>query len=253
VPVFSFHAAEDFRILPMSLQLPLSLGLKDSASFESYFTGFNNEAVAYLRRSVEQPNTPIIYLWGPRGAGKSHLLQAVCQGAGEQESAAVYLPMQLADTFPCAALEGLENVDRVCIDDIDAVARQDSWEDALMRLFLRIHETGGGLVVSGATIPAELGLDSSQLASRLAGGLVFQLRPLDERGKLQALRLRAARRGFKLPMEVARYLVRHVGQDSQALFDTLETLDRASLAAKRKLTLPFIRSVLNGPSTSGGF
>lgn len=230
----------------MHPQLPLSLGLKDSAVFANFVAGANAEAVAYLQQLADHSETPCVYLWGGVGTGKSHLLQAICHAAGEHGLAAVYLPMRSADEFPYEALTGLESVDFVCIDDIDAVAGDYDWERALMRLFERIQQAHSGLVVTGASIPSELGLSLAPLASRLAWGLLFQLKESDAGLKQEALILRADRRGISLPKEAARYLVRHHGQNMSALFDAFERVDKASLAAKRKLTVPFIRAILPG-------
>jgi DnaA family protein len=231
----------------INLQLPLNLGLKDSATFASYVPGANAQAVAYLSRLAGGSWEPGVYLWGLPGTGKSHLLQAVCHAASVAGTAAIYLPMQLADRFPSEALNGMENVSRVCIDDIHAIAGRRDWETALVHLLDRIHVAGGGLVVTGKAAPVALGLELPQLTSRLAGGLTLQLQPLDEADKLQALQWRAARRGLELTAEAGRYLVRHYGQDMGVLCAALDTIDQASLAAQRRLTIPFMRRVLGSP------
>jgi DnaA family protein len=230
----------------MSLQLLLTLGPRDSVSFDSYHSAVNAEAVEHLRGFRGGRGASAVYLWGQGGVGKTHLLQAVCHAAGQRDAAAVYLPLrQLVERFSCDALDGMENLDIVCIDDIDAVVACGEWEMALTRLLVRINQAGSGLVAAGTSLPNRLGLGAEQLSSRLAGGLVFQLRPLGEEEKLLALQLRAVRRGMVLPVEAGRYLVRHCGQDAGRLFDVLEVLDRESLTAKRRLTIPFIRSVLS--------
>lgn len=231
----------------MTRQLPLALELKDSAAFESYFPGPNDEVMQHLQRLPETSGSVGVYLWGPPDTGKSHLLQAACRAAGERNLAAVYLPMRSADQFPCEALDGLENVGLVCIDDVHVIAGREEWERAIVHLLDRIQGVAGKLIVTGNTAPADLGFDLPQLCSRLTGGLVFQLRRLGEEEILRALQLRADRRGFNLPLETSRYLVRHYGRDLSALFEVLDSLDRASLAAKRKLTIPFARSVLKRP------
>ncbi|MDQ2696182.1 MAG: DnaA regulatory inactivator Hda, partial [Pseudomonadota bacterium] len=210
----------------MSVQLPLSLGPRDSATFASYLPGPNQQAAAYLQSLTGAAGEPSIYLWGPAGSGKSHLLQAACHAAGERATAAVYLPLKAADQFPCEALAGLENVAVVCIDDVHAIAGRRDWEMAVLDLFERIFSTGRGLAVSGNVPPAGLPLALPQLQSRLTWGLVLELRSLDSAQALHALQLRAARRGFDLPAEVGKYLLRHCGQDMNALFDTLDALDR---------------------------
>lgn len=229
----------------MGLQLPLSLGLRDSAVFANFVAGANAEALDYLQRCFGRGNEPLVYLWGESGSGKSHLLQALCHSAGAVGESAVYLPLQRSAEFPCEALNGLEAMAVVCLDDVDAVAGQLDWERALLGLFERVHASGCALAVTAGSPAGELDLRLPQLGSRLAWGMTFQLRPLTETGKLEALRIRARRRGLELGAEAARYLVRHYGADGAVLFDILERLDRASLVAKRRLTIPFIRAVLN--------
>lgn len=233
-------------------QLPLSLGLKDSAVFDNYWPGPNREATAYLQQLGGGPWEPAAYLWGAAGTGKSHLLQAVCHRAGRHGTAAMYLPLALVERFSCEALQGVENVGRVCIDDLQIIAGRRDWEDTLSRLIDRIQAVRGGLVLTGQAPPVELGLQTPQLLSRLAGALILALKPLDDAGKLQALQLRATRRGLDLGIEAGAYLVRHYGQAMTDLFAALETLDRASLAAQRRITIPFVRNVLGRPAAHGG-
>jgi DnaA family protein len=235
----------------MSLQLPLSLGLKDSAVFANFVADGNAEAFAFLQAYPTTQNAPLIYIWGEPGCGKTHLLQALCQTVSERGDAAVYLPMRMVAEFPREALNGLEQTALICIDDIDAVAGDVGWEDALLRLYVRAHGNGCALAIAGNDLIGQLGLKLPQLSSRLQWGLAFQLKTLDNDAKLKALELRAKRRGVKLPPDSARYLLKHYGEASGALFDALDQLDKASLAAKRRLTIPFIRSVLTRTNTVG--
>lgn len=141
-------------------------------------------------------------------------------------------------------VEGLEQLPLVIVDDIDAVAADAAWETALFHLYNRIREQGGRLIMSGPQSPAAIGIVLPDLRSRLAGGLVLQLRALPDEDKASALRLQARQRGMEMPEEVAAYLLRRCPRDMNALFNLLEVLDRASLAAQRKLTIPFVKTVL---------
>jgi DnaA family protein len=226
-------------------QLPLNLGLADSALFASFVTGANSEVVDYLQDLQNTAVTPWTYLWGASGTGKSHLLQAVCHAAGARRQAAVYLPLKIIkDDVPPAALDGLETMAVICIDDVHEIAGRAAWEQALFGLLIRMDPNHSRMLMTGRTLPAGLGLQLSDLVSRLNGGLIFPLRPADAEVKLNALLLRARRRGLIIPDRVGRYLVNRFGAEMTVLFDALETLDRASLAAQRKVTIPFIREVL---------
>ncbi len=220
-------------------QLPLRIGLRDSATFANFYPGANATAGHALQQGME----PFIYLWGASGSGKSHLLQAACHGVTEAGGQAIYLPLDEAGITP-PMLEGLEGMTLVCLDRLECVAGHGEWETALFHLYNRLRDSGHRLLVAGNAAPPALGLDLPDLVSRLGWGPVFQLQPLDDAGKAAALRLRAANRGMELSEEVANYLLQRAPRDMHALFTLLERLDEGSLAAQRKLTIPFVRQLL---------
>jgi DnaA family protein len=222
-------------------QIPLRLALRDGASFAGFVTGLNGPALHALTDTQEK----FVYLWGAAGSGKSHLLQAICRAASLQSaSVPTYLAMgELAGTDP-GVLEGLEAMSPVCVDEVDAIAGQSGWEHALFHLYNRVREAGGRLVVAGRTAPTQLKITLPDLTSRLSWGPVFQLQVLDDSGKREALQRRARSRGMDLQDEVVAYLLRHCARDTHSLFALLERLDRESLVAKRRLTIPFVRELL---------
>ena len=230
----------------MNVQLPLGLVLKDSATFAAFHPGMNEQVMSILRGCAAGEGEPYIYLWGGPDSGKTHLLQATCQETASRGATAAYIPLADMLQFPDAALDGLEHLTLVCLDDVQVIAGRGPWELAVFALFNRIRDGGARLVVAGRSPPADLGLRLPDLISRLGSGPVYALRALDDEAKLAALRLRAAGRGFELPEEVGRYLLRRCPREMEALFNLLDRLDRASLAAQRRLTIPFIKTVLDG-------
>jgi DnaA family protein len=229
----------------MSVQLPLGLSLSDSATFDNFLLGRNETAARTIQACAagdEEP--PVVYLWGGASTGKTHLLQAACHHAAEHGRTAAYVPLGRAAEFPLEVLEGLESMALVCIDDVNAVAGQPDWELALFSLFNRIRDQGGRLVVAAFAAPGDIGMQLPDLVSRLSWGPVFHLQELDDDEKLEALILRARRRGLELPAETGRYLMQHYPRNMNVLFGLLERLDKASLAAQRRLTLPFVKQTL---------
>ncbi len=222
-------------------QLPLGIGLKDTATFDNFFPAGNELVVQALQNGKDA----MLYLWGSPGSGKSHLLQALCHTAAANGQSPVYLPLQELVSLPPALLEGMEQQAMIAVDDIQAVAGQSQWEEALFHLYNRVQDTGHRLIVSGVCAPAGLGLRLPDLVSRLGWGPVFQLSALTDADKKSALQLRAHRRGLQMGDEVADYLLKRCQRDMDSLFNLLNRLDQASLAAQRRLTIPFVRQLLD--------
>ncbi|MFB9885623.1 DnaA regulatory inactivator Hda [Balneatrix alpica] len=226
------------------VQLPLWLQLREDATLENFVDQGNELAVASVRGLWQPQAEQFLYLWGSTGAGVSHLLQAACHLAGKAGRAAVYLPMaELAD-YPVALLENLDQLDLVCLDDIQVIATNPAWQEGVFHLFNRLREQQKPLLVGASMPPRQLPLSLADLQSRLSWGMVLQLQQLDDNGRLQALKLHAHARGMDLPDEVARFILSRAPRGSRALLAVLEKLDDASFAAKRKLTIPFVKTTL---------
>ncbi|HSN52357.1 MAG TPA: DnaA/Hda family protein, partial [Woeseiaceae bacterium] len=170
-------------------------------------------------------------------------LQAACERFADR---AAYLPLaDVADAGP-GLLEGLESRQLVCIDDIDSVAGDDTWERGLFALCNAQVEAGQHLVVSAAAAPRASGIALADLLSRLQRLATFHLKTLDEDARMAALQLRAGHRGLELPEDTARFLMARSRRDMQSLYELLDRLDLEALRAQRRLTIPFVRDVLQG-------
>ncbi len=224
-------------------QIPLGIGLRDEASFGNYFPGPNGEAQQAVQALVGGAHQ-FLYLWGAAGTGKTHLLHAACHAFAVRGQHSAYLPLNDLRMLSPELLEGLEQLALVCVDDIQAVAGQGGWETALFHLYNRLRASGARLLVSGVAPPAASGLQLADLSSRLAWGLVLHVQPLGDADKIAALQLRARNRGMELPAEVGEYLLRHWPRDMARLYDLLQRLDTHSLTQQRKLTIPFVRTLI---------
>lgn len=229
---------------PGPRQLPLGVRLRDSSVFASYFAGPNRQAVESLLALRSGSRGPSVWVHGPAGSGKSHLLQALCVRASEAGDSATYLPLQQLARFGIGTLAGCSQLDWVCLDDVERIAGQADWERALFTLYTELEEVGGRLVLAASAAPVSIAFTLRDLASRLAGGTVLRLQSLDESQQIAALTLRAAQRGLELPEESARYLLARLPRDMHSLFAFLDELDEASLVAQRRLTVPFVSEVL---------
>ena len=223
-------------------QLGLPLRLADHAVFASFLAEGNETLVATLERvAAGGEGGHGCWLWGVHATGKTHLLQAVCERAGDR---AAYLPLETVSEAGPEILEGMEMRDLVCIDDIDRVAGDAAWELALFSLCNRLAEAGAQLLVSAAAAPRETPVRLPDLASRLSRLAVFQVRELDDAQRASALKLRARHRGVELPDETASFMLRRSRRDMASLYQLLDKLDLEALRAQRRLTIPFVRDIL---------
>jgi DnaA family protein len=225
-------------------QLALEIQLRDDATLGNYLGA---PAVQPLLLALQQQTSPdgeaIIFLYGPDGCGKSHLLQAACHLTG---GGALYLPLaELAQYSPYDVLQSVETLQLVCLDDIDAVLGNDEWELALFDLCNRARQCGCRLLVAGQGAPRTLAVKLDDLRSRLSWGIVYQLSQTDDEEKAAILRFRAGRRGLSMSADVASYIASRAPRSLEHLLELLDTLDKTSLAEQRALSIPFVKQALD--------
>lgn len=228
-------------------QLSLQIKLNDDATFENFLVPKGDSKhllLTLLRDSWPHSEEPSVYLWGRQGSGVSHLLQASCHQAAANGLPVQYLPLSELMTYPPQeVLAELERLPLVAIDDVQAIADRDDWQEALFNLFNRVRDVGSHLLMGGDVSPRELPLTLSDLTSRIGWGPVFQLEAPNDVQREEILKFRAGRRGMTMEDEVARYLVNRAARDLHGLMDCLDILEKTSLEAKRRLSIPFVKQV----------
>lgn len=221
-------------------QLPLAVQLRESASFDSFHPGPNVEVVAALR-NLAAP----VFLYGPPASGRTHLLQA-CTRQHAGSPPARYLPLTDLAEAGIDILQGIQGAGLLCLDDIDTVTADRSWCLALLRVIDGLRTRGAPFLISAMAPPERMEIALPDLRTRLGACTRFGLRPLSDEDRQQLLAQRARARGLQMPEEVGRWLLNTQTRDTGSLIEALEKLDRAALSAKRRLTLPFVQSVLAG-------
>lgn len=225
----------------MTRQLALNIELSVHHTLENFYPGANRMIIDYLKKNYELQT----YLWGEQGVGKTHLLQACCHAFIQQGLRVAYIPLQDYKKFSPEILNGLEKLDLVCLDDIQAVLAKTEWEEALFHCYNKLRENSAKLITAANAAPKQLTIQLQDLQSRLEAGVIFQIKPLTDEEKLIVLQMAAKAKGLELSDEVAKFLLLHCERGMAQLFAILMQLDKASLTEQRKLTIPFVKTILS--------
>jgi DnaA family protein len=230
-------------------QLPLGLRFPAHQRFDAYVAGDNGAALAAVEQAARDAAAPWPFLAGPEGSGKTHLLIACCQAASRP---AQYLPLATLGAGAEAALIALERFELLCIDDVQAIAGQPRAEIALFDAYNRGRDRGATIVFAADRPPSRLPILLPDLVSRLSACTQFALKPLEEAQRRDVLKARATARGFELDEAVLDFLFRRHARDLGAMLALLDRVDRESLAAQRRVTVPFLRRIMGLPSRDDG-
>lgn len=232
-------------------QLPLPLRFPSHQRIEDFQTGSNTAAVAAVRHAAEGGGS--LFLAGPASSGKTHLLIAACQHSSG-DVAAQYLPLGHVQEHAAAALAAIRTPGLIAIDEIDALSGDHTAQIALFDLFNRVAQESGTLLFAARSLPLRLPLELPDLVSRLSSLPAFELTPLNEADRRTVLVQYARDRGLDLDDAVLDFLFRRHARDLSALLRLLDRADRESMAAQRRVTVPFLRTLIEipGVAASGG-
>ena len=235
----------------VSSQIPLRFAAQSEASLEHFVVGPNATAVAAIRAAASHANESWPLLWGKSGSGKTHLLSAATTSAAAAGRRVAYLAAEVLSANPPEVLDGLTQMELVCLDDIDLLLGDSGWELAFFNLFNRLREQRAILVVSSGCQPRSLPIRLPDLRSRLNWGATLPLRPLSDDDKGELLQRRARLRGSQIDAEVMRYLMSREQRSVGYLVAALDHLIDVAFAEKRRITIPLARTHLGKTKGAG--
>jgi DnaA family protein len=228
-----------------SPQIPLPLEPRRPGGLDDFVAGPNTAVLGAVREVAETADR-CLFLAGPAGSGKTHLLNAACLAARSAGRTAFYLGARALDDAGADPLRGLENMDLVCIDDGHLLAGKERQEEALFHFINRLRAERGSLLFASHERLRRLSFGLPDLASRLAWGLRLELQPLEDHDKRQVLDRHAESLGVELPAEVSDYLLSHGARDMATLIGTVTRMQQVAFREKRRLTVPLARKLLQG-------
>lgn len=228
----------------LSPQLSLGLELEPTVSLDNFNAIKNPDVILHIKALLSGQGERFLYLYGPAGCGKSHLLQGACSAAMQNLDSAIYVSMKDRAAYSEEMLLNLESLSLVCIDDIEVIAGDLAWEEALFHLYNASIVKGTRLLMAGLAVPAQLQFHLPDLSSRLAWGLGFKVERLSDSAAIKVIQDQAKETGLKLSSEVLQFLYRRTKRDMASQKNTFEQLKLASVLHKRAITIPFVKRVL---------
>ena len=230
-------------------QYSLDIALPKFATFETFIDS-TGQLLSELSRlsektSVSKPEPRQYFLWGSVSTGKTHLLQAICNQLASTDQNVIYLPMKDLVNQSADILNDMQQLDVLCIDDVDAVLGNQQWDRQLFILINELRANNKTIVMTATSSPHEVKVSFPDLASRLVWGPVYKLSLLQDQEKSRAIQAHAKVRGLEVSDEVCSYLLKRFPRDLNKLIELLDQLDKESLVQQKKVTVPFVKSVLN--------
>ena len=228
-------------------QFSLDITLPKFATFETFVDSSEGQLQSDLQTLTQQHSTEPqqYFIWGAPNTGKTHLLQAICNQLASSKQEFIYLPMKELATQSPELLTDLQQLDVLCMDDLECVLGNEQWDKQLFNLINELRANNKSIVMTAKVNPTEAQVTFADLASRLVWGPVYKLNALDDAQKSKAIQVHAQARGLEITNEATSYLFNHFPREFRKQIELLDQLDKESLAKqKAKVTVPFIKEVL---------
>ena len=222
---------------PEQLILPWSKVSKFTFS-DFYFETKNSEIKNALKSNHD------IFLYGIKEVGKSFLLQAVCNFYGSEQKSSLYVPIKDAIKLNTDFLDSLDNLDVVCIDDIELIKNNKDWEIAIFNLINNSLLTKCRLIFSSSLNPSTICFKLEDLSSRIKKIESIELQPISKNKLHEALKFIIDLRSINIGEKEINYLITYSKRNISDLLKTIEKLDKLSVQLKRKITIPMIKEVI---------
>jgi DnaA family protein len=214
------------------------------ANFDDYYLARDCQAIDILTACLHAEADPVVFLFGRAGVGLSHLLQASCDAMQRRRQSALYLPAASLLQQGCDLLEGLEHLSLFCLDDVELVVGNAVFEQALFHFYNRMRDQGHRMIFAAHQPLASLSFCYPDLQTRLAWGVQYEVKPLEDHDKVRFIQNYAASHAFTISQDVAVYMVNHLSRDMARLKGLIIQLGQASLKAQHRVSIPFLKAYL---------
>jgi DnaA family protein len=224
-------------------QLALQIQINERASLNNFFISKkNNKTIQILKNILLGSDKGVqIFLDDLGSNGKSYLLQAICNDFSNSNNSSIYIPMQEAINLDPSILEGVSELNLICIDDIDLINKRREWEIALFNLINECYEKECFLLLSGSINKLEAIPD---LVSRIKKMETLRLEAINDDELLEATKAISKNLNMEISDKNMNYLINNSKRDIKTIFETLSQLEKESLERKKSIGLNLIKEVI---------
>ena len=228
--------------MPNPRQLALQIQINERASLNNFFVSKNNnKTIQILKDLLNSNNGAQIFIDDLGSYGKSYLLQAICNDFSNSNNSSIYIPMEEAINLDPSILEGVSELNLICIDDVDLINNRREWEIALFNLINECYEKECFLLLSGSINKLEAIPD---LVSRIKKMETLRLEAINDDELLEATQAISKNLNIEISDKNMNYLINNSKRDIKTIFRTLSQLERESLERKKSIGLNLIKEVI---------
>ena len=224
-------------------QLALQIQINERASLNNFFVSKNNSKTIQILKNIllDSNNGVQMFIDDLGSNGKSYLLQAICNDFSNSSNSSIYIPMQEAINLDPSILEGVSELNLICIDDVDLINNRREWEIALFNLINECYEKDCFLLLSGSVNKLEAIPD---LVTRIKKMETLRLEAINDDELLEATQAISKNLNIEISDKNMNYLINNSKRDIKTIFRTLSQLEKESLERKKSIGLNLIKEVI---------
>ena len=224
-------------------QLALQIQINERASLNNFFVSKkNNKTIQILKNILLGSDKGVqIFIDDLGSNGKSYLLQAICNDFSNCNNSSIYIPMQETINFDPSILEGISELNLICIDDIDLINKRREWEIPFFNLINECYEKECFLILSGSINKLKAIPD---LISRIKKMETLRLEAINDDELMEATQAISKNLNIEISDKNMNYLINNSKRDIKTIFRTLSQLEKESLERKKSIGLNLIKDVI---------
>ena len=223
-------------------QLTFPWNKVNKSSLEGFYTSQENSHLVSILKDANFSDD--LFIYGTKESGKTFLLQALCNSYSSMSKSSLYIPLHKVMNYGVEIFESLENMNLICVDDIEEAISKIEWEKAIFNLINKALISKSRLILSSSQDLKSLNFALPDLESRIRKIQSFELYPINDKDIFDALKYISKLTSINLGDKEAKYLVTYSQRNISNLVQILESLDQLSMEMKRKITIPLIKEVI---------